>query len=258
MSDGSWADESDWEIGEDAENLDGVDEPGPPPGVAVVARPTVGKSSLVNRILGRREAVVQDVPGVTRDRVSYDALWTGRRFVVQDTGGWEPDAKGLQQLVAEQAAVAMRTADAVILVVDAVVGATAGDEAAARTLQRSGKPVFLAANKVDNERGESDAAGLWSLGLGQPYAISSMHGRGVADLLDDVVDALPAVSESAATGGPRRVALLGQRNVGKSSPLNQVVGGQRSLVHEVAGTTVDPVDSLIELGGKVWRFVDTA
>jgi GTP-binding protein len=259
MSDGSWADESDWEIGEDAENHEGVDESGPPPVVAVVGRPNVGKSTLVNRILGRREAVVQDVPGITRDRVSYDALWIGRRFVVQDTGGWEPDAKGLQQLVAEQASVAMRTADAIILVVDAVVGATAGDEAAARTLQRSGKPVFLAANKVDTERGESDAAALWSLGLGRPYAISAMHGRGVADLLDDVVDALPEVSESAATGGgPRRVALVGKPNVGKSSLLNKLVGDQRSVVHEVAGTTVDPVDSLIELGGKVWRFVDTA
>ena len=159
--------------------------------------PNVGKSTLVNRILGRREAVVQDVPGVTRDRVSYDALWTGHRFVVQDTGGWEPDAKGLQQLVAEQAAVAMRTADAVILVVDAVVGATSGDEAAARILRRSGKPVFLAANKVDGERGEADAAALWSLGLGQPYAVSAMHGRGVADLLDEVVAVLPAVAESA-------------------------------------------------------------
>src|SRR5690242_7765582 len=178
--------------------VDTTDEDGPAvaPVVAVVGRPNVGKSTLVNRILGRREAVVQDVPGVTRDRVSYDALWTGRRLVVQDTGGWEPDAKGLQQLVAEQAAVAMRTADAVILVVDAVVGATAGDEAAARVLQRSGKPVFLAANKVDTERGEADAAELWSLGLGQPYAISAMHGRGVADLLDDVVATLPEVSES--------------------------------------------------------------
>jgi GTP-binding protein len=216
--------------------------------VAVVGRPNVGKSSLVNRILGRREAVVQDVPGVTRDRVSYDALWTGRRFVVQDTGGWEPDAKGLQQLVAEQASVAMRTADAVILVVDAIVGATAGDEAAARILRRSGKPVFLAANKVDSDRGESDAAALWSLGIGEPYAISAMHGRGVADLL-----------ELASTqGGPRRVALVGKPNVGKSSLLNRLAGDQRSVVHEVAGTTVDPVDSLIEMDGKVWRFVDTA
>jgi GTP-binding protein len=256
--DGTWADESDWESAEFVESIED-EASGPPPVVAVVGRPNVGKSTLVNRILGRREAVVQDVPGVTRDRVSYDALWTGRRFVVQDTGGWEPDAKGLQQLVAEQASVAMRTADAVILVVDAVVGATAGDEAAARILRRSGKPVFLAANKVDSEKGESDASALWSLGLGEPYAISAMHGRGVADLLDAIVGALPQVAELAAgTGGPRRVALVGKPNVGKSSLLNRLAGDQRSVVHEVAGTTVDPVDSLIEMDGKVWRFVDTA
>jgi GTP-binding protein len=256
--DGTWSDESDWEAADFAEPTEG-EVSGPPPMVAVVGRPNVGKSTLVNRILGRREAVVQDVPGVTRDRVSYDALWTGRRFVIQDTGGWEPDAEGLQQLVAEQASVAMRTADAVILVVDAVVGATAGDEAAARILRRSGKPVFLAANKVDGEKGESDAAALWSLGLGQPYAISAMHGRGVGDLLDAVVADLPEVAESAsAEGGPRRVALVGKPNVGKSSLLNRLAGDQRSVVHEVAGTTVDPVDSLIEMDGKVWRFVDTA
>jgi len=255
--DGTWADESDWELADSG--LADSKEQGPAPVVAIVGRPNVGKSTLVNRILGRREAVVQDIPGVTRDRVSYDALWTGRRFVVQDTGGWEPDAKGLQQLVAEQASVAMRTADAVILVVDAVVGATAADEDAARILVRSGKPVFLAANKVDNEKGEADAAALWSLGLGEPYAVSAMHGRGVADLLDEVLAKLPEVSEAApAAGGPRRVALVGKPNVGKSSLLNKLAGDQRSVVHEVAGTTVDPVDSLIELGGKVWRFVDTA
>ena len=257
-ADGSWADESDWESTEFIELLD-EEASGPPPVVAVVGRPNVGKSTLVNRILGRREAVVQDVPGVTRDRVSYDALWTGRRFVVQDTGGWEPDAKGLQQLVAEQAAVAMRTADAIILVVDAVVGATAGDEAAARILRRSGKPVFLAANKVDSDKGESDASALWSLGVGEPHAISAIHGRGVADLLDAIVDVLPEVAELGSShGGPRRVALVGKPNVGKSSLLNRLAGDERSVVHDVAGTTVDPVDSLIELDGKIWRFVDTA
>ncbi len=258
MSDGTWVDENDWELDADSGFEDITEDAGPPPVVAVVGRPNVGKSTLVNRILGRREAVVQDLPGVTRDRVSYDALWTGRRFVVQDTGGWEPDAKGLQQLVAEQAAVAMRTADAVILVVDSVVGATAGDEAAARILRRSGKPVFLAANKVDGEKGEADAAALWSLGLGEPHAISAVHGRGVADLLDEVVAALPAVAETAGGVGPRRVALVGKPNVGKSSLLNRLAGDERSVVHDVAGTTVDPVDSLIEMDGKVWRFVDTA
>ena len=255
--DGTWTDESDWGA-EDFDQED-LEESAPAPVVAVVGRPNVGKSTLVNRILGRREAVVQDVPGVTRDRVSYDALWTGRRFMVQDTGGWEPDAKGLQQLVAEQASVAMRTADAVVLVVDATVGATAADEAAARILLRSGKPVFLAANKVDNEKTEADAAALWSLGLGQPHAISAMHGRGIGDLLDEVLAALPEVSEVAPKpGGPRRVALVGKPNVGKSSLLNKLAGDQRSVVHDVAGTTVDPVDSLIELGDRVWRFVDTA
>ncbi len=257
--DGTWSDESDWEISGEQPAEDADEAGGPPPVVAVVGRPNVGKSTLVNRILGRREAVVQDLPGVTRDRVSYDASWSGRRFVVQDTGGWEPDAKGLQQLVAEQASVAMQTADAVILVVDAVVGATTGDEAAARILRRSGKPVFLAANKVDNEKGEADAAALWSLGLGEPHPISATHGRGVADLLDDVIADLPTVSETAPSGGgPRRVALVGKPNVGKSSLLNRLAGAQRSVVHDVAGTTVDPVDSLIELDGRIWRFIDTA
>jgi GTPase len=259
MSDGTWEDESEWELGDPEPGEDGEESSGPPPVVAVVGRPNVGKSTLVNRILGRREAVVQDIPGVTRDRVSYDALWTGRRFMVQDTGGWEPDAKGLQGLVAEQAAVAMRTADAIILVVDSTVGATSADEAAAKVLQRSGKPVFLAANKVDGEKGEADAAALWSLGLGEPYPISAIHGRGVADLLDRVIEDLPTLSEFTSTGGgPRRVALVGKPNVGKSSLLNRLADEERSVVHDVAGTTVDPVDSMIELGGKVWRFVDTA
>src|SRR4029079_9021406 len=138
MSDGTWADEGDWELGAE-EVAEAIEEAAaPPPVVAVVGRPNVGKSTVGHRILGRREAVVQDVPGVTRDRVSYDALWSGRRFVVQDTGGWEPDAKGLQQIVGEQAAVAMRTADGIVFVVDATVGATTADEAAAKLLQRSG------------------------------------------------------------------------------------------------------------------------
>ena len=230
------------------------------PVLAVVGRPNVGKSTLVNRLLGRREAVVQDVPGVTRDRVTYDAQWRGRRFTVVDTGGWDPDAAGLQAAVRAQAEVAVSAADAVLFVVDATVGATDADEAVVRLLRRSGKPVVLAANKVDDERSESDAAMLWSLGLGEPYSVSALHGRGSGDLLDAVLEALPEApaERDPEEAGPRRVALLGRPNVGKSSLLNRLAGEQRVVVDPVAGTTRDPVDSLIELGGQVWRFVDTA
>lgn len=230
------------------------------PVLAVVGRPNVGKSTLVNRIIGRRAAVVQDVPGVTRDRVAYDAVWGGRRFTVVDTGGWEPDAKGLQARVAQQAERAASTADAVLLVVDATVGATETDMHVARVLRRQNRPVVLAANKVDDERLESETALLWSLGLGTPHPVSALHGRGSGDLLDAVLAALPeSPPEPADTvSGPRRVALVGRPNVGKSSLLNKLTGEERSVVHEVAGTTVDPVDSLVELGGQVWRFVDTA
>jgi GTP-binding protein len=234
---------------------------GPLPVLAVVGRPNVGKSTLVNRILGRREAVVEDVPGVTRDRVSYTAEWAGRNFTVVDTGGWEVDVAGLHARVAEQAEVAVELADAVVFVVDAVVGATATDEAVVKLLRRSGKPVVLVANKVDDARAEADVAMLWSLGLGEPYPVSALHGRGSGDLLDAVLDALPetsAVAAEAGAGGPRRVALLGRPNVGKSSMLNKLVGTERVVVDSVAGTTRDPVDELVELGGRTWRFVDTA
>ncbi|HZY74854.1 MAG TPA: ribosome biogenesis GTPase Der [Jatrophihabitantaceae bacterium] len=229
------------------------------PVVAVVGRPNVGKSTLVNRILGRREAVVQDVPGVTRDRVAYDAVWGGRQFTLVDTGGWEPDARGLQAMVSAQAERAVATADLVLFVIDGRTGATQTDLEVARTLRRSGRPVVLAVTKVDDERAEPDAAEWWSLGLGEPYPVSGLHGRGSGDLLDAVLAALPdAPPEVETAGGPRRVALVGRPNVGKSSLLNKLTGEQRSVVDEVAGTTVDPVDSLVELGGEVWRFVDTA
>jgi GTP-binding protein len=259
--DGSWADESEWTAVD--EEFGHPDEEGgqpPQPVLAVVGRPNVGKSTLVNRILGRREAVVQDIPGVTRDRVAYDAMWSGRRFTVVDTGGWDPGAVGLGAAVTVQAELAMATADAVLLVVDASVGATSTDERVAKVLRRSKRPVLLAANKVDDNRLLSDTAALWSLGLGHPHAVSALHGRGSGDLLDAILAALPETPRETfgPSGGPRRVALVGKPNVGKSSLLNKLTGEERSVVHEVAGTTVDPVDSLVELDGDVWRFVDTA
>lgn len=232
----------------------------PQPVLAVVGRPNVGKSTLVNRIIGRREAVVEDVPGVTRDRVTYDAVWRGRRFTVVDTGGWDPDAVGLAVAVSAQAEIAIAAADAVLFVVDNVVGATDADEAVIKVLRRTKKPVVLAANKVDDERGEADAAALWSLGLGEPYVVSALHGRGSGDLLDAILDALPETPAERfeEETGPRRVALLGRPNVGKSSLLNRLSGEARVLVDSVAGTTRDPVDSLVEVGGEIWKFIDTA
>ena len=230
------------------------------PVLAIVGRPNVGKSALVNRILGRREAVVQDTPGVTRDRVNYRAEWNDRDFTIVDTGGWEPDAKGIHAAVAAQAEIAIDLADVVLFVVDAMVGPTATDEHVVRMLRSTNKPVILVANKVDDARQEPEAASLWSLGLGQPWTVSAVHGRGVADLLDHVLTVLPTVSAVAKdqVGGPRRVALLGRPNVGKSSLLNRSAGEERVVVNELAGTTRDPVDEQIELGGKVWTFVDTA
>ena len=231
----------------------------PAPVVAVVGRPNVGKSTLVNRILGRREAVVQDVSGVTRDRIAYDAIWNGRQFTMVDTGGWEPDARGLQAMVSAQAERAAATADLVLFVVDGQVGATDTDVAVARTLRRAERPVVLAVTKVDDERLEADTAALWSLGLGEPHPVSGLHGRGSGDLLDAVLDRLPdAPLEAPREGGPRRVALVGRPNVGKSSLLNRLSGEHRAVVDPVPGTTIDPVDSLVELGGETWRFVDTA
>ena len=230
-----------------------------PPVLAIVGRPNVGKSALVNRILGRREAVVEDKPGITRDRVSYKAEWNDRDITLVDTGGWEIDAKGLDLSVAEQAEVAVELSDAVLFVVDAMVGPTASDERVVSMLRASGKPVFLVANKIDDAHLEPEAASLWSLGLGEPYPVSALHGRGVADLLDAVIKELPEKSAIASDefSGPRRVALIGRPNVGKSSLLNKATGTNRAVVSDVAGTTRDPIDEQVEIAGKIWRFVDT-
>ncbi|MCG5212518.1 ribosome biogenesis GTPase Der [Streptosporangium sp. KLBMP 9127] len=233
---------------------------GPQPVVAVVGRPNVGKSTLVNRIIGRREAVVEDVPGVTRDRVTYEGTWRGRTFTLVDTGGWDHEATGMALRIAEQAQVAVELADVVLFVVDATVGATDADQAVADVLRRSGKPVVLAANKVDDQRMELEASSLWALGIGEPLPVSALHGRSSGDLLDVILDALPDAPPQrfGAERGPRRVALVGKPNVGKSSLLNKLAGEERVLVDPMAGTTRDPVDELIELGGKTWRFIDTA
>ncbi len=239
---------------------DDVDD-GPAPVLAIVGRPNVGKSSFVNRILGRREAVVEDVPGVTRDRVSYPAQWAGRKITLVDTGGWDIDSKGIASRIAEQAEVAVELADAVVLVVDVRTGVTATDEHIVRMLRRTKKPVLLAANKVDSDKDLLSAAELWSLGMGEPHPISAMHGNGVADLLDEVLKILPEqsqIDQAMERGGPRRVALVGRPNVGKSSLLNKIVGHKRVVVDNEAGTTRDPVDELVELGGRQWRFIDTA
>ncbi|HQZ10936.1 MAG TPA: ribosome biogenesis GTPase Der, partial [Ornithinibacter sp.] len=245
----------------DDDDFEAEAEAGPLPVVAVIGRPNVGKSTLVNRIIGRREAVVEDVPGVTRDRVAYDAEWLGHRFTLVDTGGWAIDARGIHLRVAEQAEIAVDLADVVLFVVDATVGATDDDENCVRLLRRAGKPVVLIANKVDDQRTEADAAALWNLGLGQPWPVSALHGRGSGDALDALLEVLPEFSAMGGAyerGGPRRVALVGRPNVGKSSLLNKLVGHQRVVVDDVAGTTRDPVDELVTLGGRDWRFVDTA
>ena len=230
------------------------------PVLAIVGRPNVGKSALVNRILGRRAAVVEDVPGVTRDRVTYRGEWEGRFFTLVDTGGWEPDASGLNAAVAAQAEIAVELADAVLFVVDAIVGPTSTDEHVVRMLRASKKPVRVVANKVDGDRQEAYVGELWGLGLGEPWPTSAVHGRGVADLLDEVMRMLPAESAvaKAEVGGPRRVALVGRPNVGKSSLLNKSAREERVVVSDMAGTTRDPVDEQIEIAGKTWRFVDTA
>ncbi len=227
--------------------------------VAVVGRPNVGKSSLVNRFLGRREAVVEDHPGVTRDRISYVAEWNGRRFLVQDTGGWDPNVKGIHAAIARQAEAAMETADVIVFVVDTRVGITETDSVMAKKLQKSQVPVILVSNKFDSDNMYADMAEFYALGLGDPWPVSAQHGRGGADVLDEILRLFPdQPRHPSITSGPRRVALVGKPNVGKSSLLNKFTGEERSVVDNAAGTTVDPVDSLVQLDQKLWKFIDTA
>ena len=228
------------------------------PTVAVIGRPNVGKSTLVNRIIGRREAIVEDTPGVTRDRVKYEAEWNGRRFLMIDTGGWELAPEGISEKITSGSEAAIREADIVLFVVDAQVGALDEDSSLVELLRRSGKKIILAANKVDGQAEESDAHALWNLGLGEPRFVSALHGRGAGDLMDYLVKELPEVGSEKADDGFRRVALIGRPNVGKSSLLNILAGESRVIVDDAAGTTRDPVDELIEIGDQTWRFIDTA
>lgn len=239
--------------GHDAKTVVGV--------LAVVGRPNVGKSTLVNRILGRRVAVVEDTPGVTRDRVSYDAEWSGTHFKLVDTGGWETGVEGMDSAIASQAQIAVGLADAVVLVVDAQVGVTNTDSRMVSMLRQSGKPIILAVNKIDGSSEEYLTADFWKLGLGEPYGISAMHGRGIGELLDVAIKTLAQAKKMSGFLMPsnlRRIALVGRPNVGKSSLLNQLAHQERSVVDDLAGTTRDPVDEVVTLDGQDWLFIDTA
>ncbi|HSS09578.1 MAG TPA: ribosome biogenesis GTPase Der [Acidimicrobiales bacterium] len=236
------------------------------PVVAVVGRPNVGKSTLVNRIVGRREAIVEQQPGVTRDRKLLDADWRGRTFTVVDTGGWLPGGDTLDQRVTTQAERAIREADVILLVVDTTIGVTEEDAGVAKLLRRSGKPALVVANKVDADTREADAWTFERLGLGDPHMISALHGRAMGDLLDEIVARLPAVSEieEAEEGaedplaGVTSVAIVGRPNVGKSTLFNRLIGDERSIVHDLPGTTRDTIDTIIETAEGPIRFVDTA
>ena len=228
------------------------------PIVAILGRPNVGKSTLINRFIGRREAIVEDTPGVTRDRVQYECEWGGRRFIIMDTGGWESKPDGISVQVSASAELAMHEADVLCFVVDAQVGALDEDDILVQELRKAKKPTILVANKVDGDNDESDAHALWNIGLGEPRFVSALHGRGSGDLLDAITKELPEVGSAQVQDGYRRIALIGRPNVGKSSLLNALAGENRAIVDSVAGTTRDPVDELIEFGGSIWRFVDTA
>jgi len=228
------------------------------PTIAVIGRPNVGKSTLVNRMIGRREAIVEDTPGVTRDRVKYEAEWNGRRFFLIDTGGWEVKPEGISEKITAGSEAAIAEADLVMFVVDAQVGALDEDQSLVDLLRKSGKKVILVGNKIDNAEDESDGYSLWNLGLGEPHFVSALHGRGSGDLLDLLISQLPEVGTAQVDDGYRRVALVGRPNVGKSSLLNVLAGAPRVLVDDAEGTTRDAVDELIDFGGATWRFIDTA
>ncbi len=240
------------------------------PVVAIVGRPNVGKSTLFNRILGRQVAIVEEKPGVTRDRKAMEAEWLGRRFELVDTGGWLPGGSELDQKVSDQAARAVRDANVVLFVVDASVGVTEEDASVAEWLRRAGKPVILVANKADNDRREHDMWELLALGLGDPHPVSALHGRRTGDLLDEVLALIPEAPAVDEVGEREEetferplpdvpaVALVGRPNVGKSTLFNRLIGEDRSVVHDMPGTTRDAVDTVVDTPDGPIRFVDTA
>jgi len=233
------------------------------PKVAVIGRQNVGKSTLVNRLFGRRETIADEMPGVTRDRVEVETSWRDRRFALIDTGGYTRVTRGIESLVADQADRAAAEADLILLIVDAQAGVTEEDASLAKRLRRATVPVLLIANKVDGEREEAEVAALYTLGLGDPVPVSALHGRGAGDLLDRLVQLLPEASgiEGAEGDGAQaepKFALVGRPNVGKSSIFNALVGEERSVVFEEAGTTRDSVDALLDWPDGPVRFVDTA
>jgi GTPase len=233
--------------------------PGPTPRVAVIGRQNVGKSTLVNRLFGRREAIAHETPGVTRDRIELEASWRGRRFGLVDTGGFVHGAKGIESLVSDQAERAMEDADVTILVVDGPAGILEDDARLARRLRRVNVPVLLVVNKVDSDLDEPDVTEFFGLGLGEPLAVSALHGRGTGDLLDRLVAVLPEEADAESPEEPEpRLSLVGRPNVGKSSLFNRLVGEERSVVFEDAGTTRDAVDALVRWPDGAVRFVDTA
>ncbi len=231
------------------------------PIVAIVGRPNVGKSTLVNRIAQKKEAIVHESRGVTRDRSYHEADWCGREFTLVDTGGIETGRSddAFAGRIREQAEAACQEADVIIFVVDATTGVTEEDETVARILRRAGKPVFLVANKLDNPADDKTMWDFYALGLGEPRPISAVHGHGTGDLLDEVVAALPEPAEEPEyPEDALRVAIIGRPNVGKSSITNRFAGKNRSIVSDVAGTTRDALDVIVERGDKRYRLVDTA
>jgi GTP-binding protein len=233
------------------------------PTVAVVGRPNVGKSTLVNRIVGRREAIVQEQPGVTRDRKELDAEWAGREFTLVDTGGWLAGGAVLDRQVSQQAERAIRAADAILFVVDTTVGVTEEDDRVAALLRRIDRPVIVVANKVDSQTRTNEIWTFAAFGLGDPIPVSALHGHGAGELLDRVVDVIPEDgsdvdgTEDADDGVPS-VAIVGRPNVGKSTLFNRLIGDERSVVHDLPGTTRDAIDTLIETPDGPLRLVDTA